>query len=221
MKRFIFSSVGKKIILSLTGSFLIIFLALHVSLNLTALHSRELYAIVCDFMDKSLLVQTMVPVLAAGFLFHIVFSIWIEFRNLAARPRDMRYLVTCKSKTASWASNNMLLLGLIVLGFLVLHFFHFWSKMQLQHMLGNEGANAYDLLVLLFSKWYYCVLYIGWMAAIYFHLCHGFWSAFQTLGMSNKAWLPRLKLLGRIYATLIFFAYILIPIYFFLGLQKT
>lgn len=220
MKRFIFSSIGKKIILSLTGAFLMIFLLLHVSLNLTALYSRELYAAVCEFMDKSLLVQIMVPVLASGFIFHIVFSIWIELRNCAARPRSMRYRVPCKAKTASWASNNMLVLGLVVLGFLALHFFHFWSKMQLQHMLGHDGASAYDLVVATFSKWYYCVLYIIWLAAISYHVSHGLWSAFQTLGMNNKAWLPRLKMLGKIYAVIIFLAYIIIPIYFYLGLYK-
>ena len=206
-------------ILSLSGSFLLVFLTLHLALNLTALRSRELYDAVCAFMDESFLVQLMVPVLAFGFIFHILFSFWIELNNWSARS-GARYLVPTKTKASSWASKHMFALGMVILGFLVLHFCHFWAKMQLQHMLGNKGANAYDLLIQLFSQWQYCVLYVIWLGAVYFHISHGLWSAFHSIGMDNVHWIPRLKFLGRLYGGLLFLAYSAIPFYFFFGFYK-
>ncbi len=218
MTTFIYSSIGKKAIMSISGLFLIVFLALHVVLNLTALHSRELYETMCEFMDKNILVQIMVPVLASGFIVHIVCSIIIELHNWSSRP--VGYLVSTKSRTSSWASKHMFVLGVIVLGFLGLHFYHFWAKMQLQHFLGNEGANPYDLVVHLFSQWQYSVLYIVWLCALYFHLAHGFWSAFHSLGMNNSRWLPRLQFLAKLYAAAVVLAFIFIPVYFWLIVKK-
>ncbi len=215
---FFCSSIGKKLIMCLSGLFLVIFLVVHLGLNLTALYSRELYEATCEFMDKTTAVQLLVPVLAGGFVVHIIYSLFIELQNLRARP--IGYAVPNKAQAASWASTHMFVLGLIVLGFLVIHFAHFWWKMQLQSFLGHEPANAYDLLEAFFSKWYYCALYIVWIVAVYFHVSHGFWSAFQTLGISSSTWLPRLKIAAQIYATVVALAYILIPIYFFFGLQN-
>lgn len=203
--------------MSLSGLFLMVFLALHVSLNLAALYSKSLYDAVCGFMDKNILVQLMVPVLAAGFVVHITFSVILELKNRKSRP--MNYSVANKTRAASWASKNMFVLGLIILGFLGLHFYHFWAKMQLRHMLGHEGANAYDLLVELFSQWQYCVIYIIWLIALYFHLSHGFWSAFQSVGMTNSRWLPRLQALAKVYAAVIVLAFIFIPVCFWLRTQ--
>jgi succinate dehydrogenase / fumarate reductase cytochrome b subunit len=203
--------------MSLSGLFLMIFLVVHVSLNLTALFSSKAYLAACEFMDTNLLVQVMVPVLALGFIVHIICSIIVTLRNQTARP--VKYLVVNKAAASSWASKNMFVLGVIVLGFLGLHFFHFWAKMQLQHILGQEGANAYNLLIELFSKWYYCVLYIVWVIALYFHISHGFWSAFQSIGINNSKWLPRLQIIAKIYAIVVTLAFISIPIYFFFGIH--
>ena len=204
--------------MSLSGLFLVVFLVVHLLLNLAALFSRELYETACEFMDTNIFVQIMVPVLAMGFIVHIVCSIVIELKNQTARPA--KYLVPNKAKASSWASKNMFVLGVIVFGFLALHFCHFWAKMQLQHFLGNEGANAYDLLVVLFSKWYNCVLYIVWLCALYSHISHGFWSAFQSIGLNTSAWLPRLQFLAKVYAVVVTLGFISIPIYFFFGLHE-
>lgn len=218
MIEFLRSSIGKKLILSLSGLFLVIFLVVHVLLNLAALYSRELYETACEFMDTNILVQIMVPVLALGFIVHIVYSIFITLSNQTARP--VQYQVASKAKAASWASKNMFVLGAIVLGFLCLHLTHFWAEMQLQHFLGRKGANAYDILENLFSKWYYCVIYVVWVCALYFHIAHGFWSAFQSIGLNNSKWLPRLQVIAKIYAAAVTLAFISIPVYFFLGLQN-
>ena len=92
--------------------------------------------------------------------------------------------------------------------------------MQLQHWIGGEGQNAYDLIVNLFSKWPFCVLYLVWFAAIYYHVSHGFWSAFQTIGLTNSLWIPRLQCLAKIYAVVIFLVYAAVPFCFLFGISS-
>jgi succinate dehydrogenase / fumarate reductase cytochrome b subunit len=202
--------------MSISGLFLVTFLLLHLSLNLTALVSKEAYKTVCDFMDTNIFIQIMVPVLALGFAVHILYSIIITLRNMKARP--IGYSVSNRTEASSWASKNMFVLGAIVLCFLALHLSHFWAKMQLQHFIGGHGKEAYSLLIELFKNWYYCVLYIVWVIALYFHISHGFWSAFQTIGANNSKWIPRLQCAAKIYAIIVSLGFISIPVYFFFGL---
>ncbi|MDR1582190.1 MAG: succinate dehydrogenase cytochrome b subunit [Prevotellaceae bacterium] len=213
------SSIGKKLIMSLSGLFLVVFLLLHVSVNLTALFSQDAYNDACKFMDTNIFIQVMVPVLALGFAIHILYSLIITLKNQKARP--VKYSVSNKTEASSWASKNMFILGLIVFCFLALHLTHFWAKMQLQHFIGKHSEpDPYSLLVKLFSQWYYCVIYVVWIVALYFHISHGFWSAFQTLGVNNSKWIPRLQLIAKIYAIIVALAFISIPIYFYLGLNQ-
>ena len=207
------SSIGKKLIMSISGMFLIVFLLLHVCLNFTAIISQEAYQVACHFMDTNIFIQIMVPVLAAGFAIHIIFSLIITMKNLKARP--VKYAVANEAKASSWASRNMFVLGLIVFGFLALHLTHFWAKMQLQHFIGGKPDEAYELLKDLFGKWYYSAIYVVWVLALYFHLSHGFWSAFQTLGVNNYKWLPRLQCIAKVYAVIVALGFISIPVYFF------
>ncbi len=208
------SSIAKKVIMSISGLFLIMFLTLHLVINLTSLLSREAYEAACQFMDENILIQIMVPVLALGFMAHIIMGIILTIQNRKARPEN--YEVKSKTKV-SWASKNMLALGLIVLGLLVIHLGHFWAKMQLQHFLGNEGENPYDLVKTLFSNGWYVAIYVVWILALYFHISQGFWSMFQSMGVSNKKWIPRLQKISIIYSHIIMIGYMAIPIYFFLG----
>jgi succinate dehydrogenase / fumarate reductase cytochrome b subunit len=204
--------------MSLTGLFLVVFLLLHLTLNLTALFSKEAYNEVCEFMNTNILITVMVPVLALGFVLHILFSIIITLKNRSARP--VRYAAGNKTQASSWASRNMFVLGLIVVCFIGLHLYHFWAKMQLQEFLGASGAeDPYQLVQELFSHWYYALLYVVWIAALYFHISHGFCSAFQTLGASNSKWIPRLQCIAKIYAIIVALGFVTIPIYFLLGLN--
>lgn len=207
--------------MSLSGLFLVVFLVVHLGCNLTALISRDLYMIVCEFMDQNPLIRVMVPVLAAGFLVHILFSMWVEFKNWTGRPRTMSYAVKNRSKATSWASKNMFALGIVVVVGLFLHMFHFWAKMQLisfAHLFGLTQAEpeiAYDLVAKLFSCPCYCALYFVWIIALFYHVSHGFWSAFQTIGLSNTKWLPRLQILAKIYAWVMLVGFAIIPIFFY------
>lgn len=220
MLDFLSSSIGKKVIMSLSGLFLLVFLALHAAINFTALISEDLYNAACAFMGSGF-VLPFVPVLALGFIVHIIWSMRVEFQNWTCRPNAMRYKVPTQTKASSWASKNMFVLGVVVVGFLALHLFDFWAKMQLPELLGKHGAeNPCALLVAKFSNPVYCVLYIVWFVAIFYHVSHGFWSAFHTLGLSNSRWLPRLKCLAKIYAVVIFLAYLAIPVGILCGFPK-
>lgn len=207
------SSIGKKVLMSLSGFFLIIFLLVHASINLIAVFSESGYNMVADFMGTNPIVQLMVPVLAAGFILHIVYALILTIRNRRARGTD-RYASASKTGI-DWASKNMLVLGFIVLGILGFHLYHFWAKMQLMEWTGQHPEEGYLLVKTLFSNPLWVGLYLLWLVALWLHLSHGFWSAFQTLGINNHIWFSRLKILGIIYATVVclMFAFVAISFY--------
>ena len=220
MANILTSSIGKKLIMSISGLFLIIFLLLHVSINLFSVidlctgsygSADGLFAAGCKFMSLPI-VTVMVPVLALGFIIHIVYACYLTWTNIQSRGGYNRYAVSSKAKTESFASKNMFALGIIVLGFIAFHLTHFWADMQLQHFMGAEETDPYVLLDRTFGTWWVTALYLVWFVAIWFHLTHGFWSAFQTLGWNNAIWIKRLKVISYIVATLIFAAFATVAI---------
>lgn len=207
------SSIGKKFIMSITGLFLIIFLTLHATINGLYLVSPELFNSGCDFMALPI-VTVMVPILALGFILHIIYGIYLSWTNLKARGKQ-RYAVANKSKTDNWAAKNMLVLGIIVLGFIAFHLTHFWADMQLQQFKGIPHEQLTDpslLMTQTFGKVWVVILYIIWFVAIWLHLTHGFWSAFHTLGWNNDIWIKRLKVISYIYATLLCLVFISVAV---------
>ncbi len=209
------SSIGKKLIMSISGLFLIIFLLLHLTINFFSVIDSctgnfgspdGLFALGCEFMATPV-VTIMVPVLAFGFIIHIIYACYLTYNNIQTRGGYSRYEVASKARTESWASKNMLVLGIIVLGFIALHLTHFWDEMQLREFMGQEAEDPYLLLTTTFGRWWMVVLYIVWFGALWFHLTHGFWSAFQTIGWSNRLWEKRLKVIGYIFATIIFLGF--------------
>lgn len=222
MKLFVVnSSIGRKLIMSLSGLFLIIFLLVHLTINSLLLVSPEAFEAGCEFMEQPIILL-MVPMLAAGFIIHILYAMWLSYQNMKARGPEA-YASGSKSETTTWASKNMLVLGVIVLGFIGLHLAHFWAKMQLQHFTGGDAvlaSEAYDLVVYTFRNPVIGVLYIVWYWALWFHLTHGFWSALQTMGLNNSIWYPRLKCISTILATVISVGFTIITAYFLLGLDQ-
>ncbi|MBQ0096955.1 MAG: succinate dehydrogenase cytochrome b subunit [Bacteroidales bacterium] len=200
------TSIGKKLIMSISGGFLIIFMLLHMTINsfslLDTLFGRwgapdGWFQLGCDFMALPV-VNVMVPVLALGFIIHILYGILLTVSNFRSRGGFNRYEVDSRAKNDSFAAKNMIYLGIIVLGFICFHLTHFWQDMQLQEWTGGEAENPYFLLERTFGSAWVVILYIIWFIALYMHIGHGFWSAFQTLGWNNMTWLPRLKWIGRI-----------------------
>ena len=200
------SSITKKLIMSVSGLFLIVFLLLHMTINLFSVvdtfkgtygASEGLFQAGCDFMALPI-VTVMVPVLAFGFVFHILYAFILTAGNIKARGGVKRYEGGSKGKAESWASKNMLVLGIVVLGLVAFHLNHFWAEMQLKEFQGHHAENPYLLLNTTFQNGWMVVLYVIWFAALGFHLCHGFWSAFQTIGLSNSIWEKRLYFIGKV-----------------------
>ena len=230
---FIFnSSIGKKFIQAVSGAFLVIFLLLHATINffsvidsitgkfgIVGLDDKlftagdGLFKLGCDFMSTPV-ISIMVPVLALGFAVHIIYGIWLTIKNLIARGGYKRYEVASKAATDSWSSRNMLVLGVVVLGFIAFHLTQFWAHMQLPEMfgIGNYEDNPYILLTNYFGHWWCLALYLVWFLAVWFHLTHGFWSMFQTVGWSGQTWFKRIKVIGDIVATIICLAFAAVAI---------
>ena len=116
----------------------------------------------------------------------------------------------------SWASKNMLVLGVIVLGLIAFHLNHFWADMQLKEFQGHHAENPYLLLNETFKHGWMVVLYVLWFAALGFHLTHGFWSAFQTIGMSNSIWEKRLDIIGKVFVGIIVLGFSVVAVNAFL-----
>ena len=155
-------------------------------------------------------------------LIHFIYAIILTLRNYKARGKQ-RYAVTVKEPGVDWASKNMLVLGVIVLVGLLLHLFNFWSKMQLVEIMGQHtnslGYSPTDGAALIrytFSQWYYVVIYLVWFVALWFHLTHGVWSMFQSVGWANDTWYPRLKCIANIVATIVFLGFAIVVLVYFL-----
>ena len=191
------SSLGKKLVMSLTGCFLVLFILFHMSMNLVAIISPEGYNTICAFLGANWYALAGTVVLAAGVLIHFAYALWLTYNNYQARGKQ-RYEVTVTEPGVDWASKNMLVLGWIILAGLALHLFNFWAKMQLveimgghENSLGFHPADGAALIQYTFSQWYYVVIYLLWFAALWFHLTHGVWSMFQSVGQRHVVPAPQ------------------------------
>ncbi|MBQ2020617.1 MAG: succinate dehydrogenase cytochrome b subunit [Rikenellaceae bacterium] len=218
------SSIGKKLVMSISGCFLVLFLLFHMSMNIAALFSAEAYNAICAFLGANWYAVAGTGVLAAGVFVHFAYALMLTIQNRKARGQQ-RYAVTVTEKGVSWASKNMLVLGVIVIGGLLVHMCHFWSKMMLVELMGEHSVvvggmelaptDGAALIAFTFSKWYNVLIYVVWLAALWFHLSHGVWSMIQTVGWANDKWYPRLKCLSTLVATLICGGFALVALVFF------
>jgi len=221
MKYLLTSSVGRKLIMSVSGAFLVFFLLFHMSMNLAAIFSAEAYNMICTFLGANWYALAGTVVIAFFVFLHFAYAIWLTLLNLKARGK-IRYAETVTEKGVSWASKNMFILGSIVLGGLLIHLFNFWSRMQWveimghhENSLGFSPADGASLIQYTFSQWYYVVIYLLWFAALWFHLTHGFWSMFQSVGWNNRVWLKRTKIIANVVATVVFLCFTAVVVLFF------
>lgn len=215
------SSIGKKLVMSISGCCLVLFILFHMSMNLTAIISPEGYNMICELLGANWYALVGTAGLAAIVVLHFVYALVLTVDNYRARG-NQRYEVTVTEKGVSWASKNMLVLGFIVLAGLGLHLANFWAKMQLVELIGDHTnslgyspADGAALIRYTFSKWYFVVPYLVWFFALWFHLTHGVWSMFQTAGWANDTWYPRLKGLANIVATLVFLGFAAVVVFYF------
>jgi len=225
LTNFFASSIGRKIIMSLTGLFLISFLVIHLigNLQLLADDGGQSFNVYAKFMTSNPLIKTVSWGLYAGILLHAILGIVIYFKNKGAKGGGY---AKRSSVEVSWASKNMALLGTLVFAFLLLHMGDFWYTMKFTNDLpmvsysGHEGEmkNLFSKVATSFKEPLVVVAYLVGLLALAFHLWHGFQSAFQTLGLNHKKYTPIISGLGKAFSIIVPLAYAIIPIYYYLYL---
>ena len=219
------SSITKKLIMAITGGAMVFFLLFHASMNLVAIIKPSGYNKICEFLGANWYALVATVGLAALMVFHLIYAFVLSLQNYRARG-SQRYKVVEKQEGVSWASKNMLVIGMIVLIGLGLHLFNFWANMQLPevlHKLGYEDADityAADGVYHIentFSCSVYSIIYLVWLVFLWFHLDHGIASVMQSIGWSNHVWQKRIECIGKIFAALIALMFASVVLYYWIG----
>jgi len=211
------SSIGRKVVMSVTGVALVLFLTFHACMNVVALFSEEGYNWICEMLGANWYAVAATVGLAGLVAIHFIYAFWLTFQNWKARGNN-KYAVTDKPEKVEWASQNMLALGIIICLGLCLHLYNFWWHMMAAELIDGEAAENAANGVFWIKKTFSCPVYSGlylvWLAALWFHLTHGIWSAMQTLGWSGKVWFNRWRCIGNIYATIVVLMFAAVVIVF-------
>ena len=211
---FLSSSIARKVAMALSGLFLITFLTLHFSINLTSVFSENVFNECSHFMGYNPLIQfIMQPVLVAGVIFHFVMGMVLELQNRKARP--VAYAKYNGAANASWASRNMIISGLVVLAFIGLHFYDFWiQEITYKYVQSNTPVPSryYSELIEKFESPIRTGLYCLAFLLLSLHLWHGFSSAFQSVGFNNK-YSKSVQKLGYAFAIVVPFGFIFIALF--------
>lgn len=220
------SSIGRKLVMSLTGLFLIVFLLTHLIGNLSLLKcdGGDSFNEYAHMMKHNPLIMVGEIVMFLAFVFHIVDGFILLMKNRAARP--IGYAVSTKSKTRSFASKMMGPLGMAIMVLLLWHLYNFFSYKYTAELMGGismvtvNGVDMPDLASIVyvdFNQLYQVIIYLVFMIILSFHLHHGFRSAFQSLGLSHKKYNKLIKYAGTAYAILVPLGFALLPILIYLG----
>lgn len=226
------SSVGRKFVMALTGAALVLFVTFHCLMNSVALIWPSAYNAICEFLGANWYALVASIGLAALFVIHIIYAFWLTFQNRKARGTD-RYAVTARPKTVEWSSQNMLVLGIVVVVFLVLHLYQFWYKMQFAEIMANNVHDWYQyegapvppaagtlFIHFAFSQWWTLVIYLVGFVALWFHMTHGFWSMFQSVGWDSTVWIPRLKKIANWWTTIVIGLFAIQAVVFYVQAQN-
>lgn len=220
--KFLTSSIGQKLVMSLTGLFLILFLVVHLIGNLQLLYNDggEAFNLYAEFMVNNPIIGSISWGLYAFILLHAIQGILLKLKNRKAKGHSNS---VSNRKSVSWASNNMALLGILIFAFLLLHMGDFWVRMKFDFDLASanyDGVVVKDLyakVALSFSNIWIVIAYLVGLLALAFHLWHGFESAFQSLGLNHKKYTPIISFIGKAYSILIPIAFAIIPIWMFIN----
>ncbi len=200
------SSIGRKLVMAITGLCLVLFVTFHCLMNAVAIVYPAAYNVICEFLGANWYALVASVGLAVLFILHICYAVWLTLQNRKARGTD-RYAINSRPATVEWSSQNMLVLGIVILAFLAVHMIQFWAKMQLQEIRGCEGVIPPSMGTLFIQAAFSCVatpiIYIIGFIALWFHLNHGVWSMFQSIGWDNNNWLPRLKTIAKWWTSIV------------------
>ena len=218
------SSVGKKIVMAITGLFLITFLIIHVGLNASIFYdvwntndNGDMFNRAAHYMGSHWVIRAMEFVLFAGFILHIIQGYMLEVKNRSTRKKG--YQVNLGNRGSKWYSRSMGLLGTFLLLFLIMHISHFWVPSRITGLPEIEGKAYHNLfaeMVTVFQNPLIVVLYVIGCISLAYHLLHGFQSAFRTLGVHNSRYIKLLVGLGNAFSILVPLIFALMPIAIYL-----
>lgn len=215
------SSIGRKVVMSVTGIALVLFLTFHASMNVVALISAKGYNMICEFLGANWYAVVATLGLAGLVALHFIYAFWLTIQNRKARGNS-KYAITNKPEKVEWASQNMLVLGIIVVLGLGLHLFNFWYNMmfaelaEIQEMEAMAANGAYHIAKTFSCPVYTCI-YLVWLAALWFHMTHGIWSSMQTLGLSGKVWFCRWRVISCAWSTIVILMFVAVAVAFACG----
>jgi len=225
------STIGKKIVVAVTGLFLVSFLVVHVGINSCVFKdlfvsddNGDMFNRAADFMARTVVVRIMEYVLFIGFFIHIIQGLVVEFQNRT--KRKIGYEVDLGNRGSKWYSRSMGLLGSILLIFLIIHWSHFWVPSRFTHagmeepLLMSNGRVSHDMFHLMketFTHWWVVILYVVGCISLAWHLMHGFQSAFRTLGLHNKKYLNMVNAFGVGFSIIVPLLFALMPLSFKFG----
>lgn len=219
--RLLSSSIGRKLLMALTGLFLILFLVIHLIGNLQLLKhdNGQAFNVYAKFMKTNPVIVTISYVNYACILIHIFWALLLTVKNRKARGGEGYAVV---NNSSPWTSRNMGILGTLILIFLVIHLRGFWYQMHwggipTVNYDGEEVKNLYATVDAAYSQAWFVGLYVFSMLVLAFHLWHGFVSSFQTLGLNHKKYNPAIAFVGKAFAIIVPALFALIPILMFLN----
>jgi len=220
---FLQSSIGKKLIMGITGLFLVSFLVVHCLLNafIFANDGGLLFNSGAHFMGTNVLIRIMEVVLFIGLIAHMVQSLILTLQNNKARP--VKYAIQNGAANSKWYSRSMGLLGTLLLFFLIVHLAHFWVKSRITGIHtedANGHENMYAIMQEVFKNIWVVIIYVLGCISLGYHLAHGFQSAFQTLGLNHPKYTPLIKTTGLWFSIIISLIFAAMPVTMYLGIVK-
>ncbi len=220
MANFLQSSLGKKLLMSITGLFLISFLVVHCFLNSFIFFNDGgvMFNEGAEFMAHNPVIRTMEIVLFIGIILHIVQALILTLQNQKARP--IKYAVQNGAANSKWYSRSMGLLGTLILMFLIIHLKHFWYVSRLTDEITSGEETLYGEMIEVFENPMIVLLYVLAMFSLGYHLLHGFQSAFQSLGLNHKKYSPLIAAIGFWFSIIVPFIFAMMPISIYFGLIK-
>ena len=219
------SAIGKKLVMGLTGLFLITFLVVHVGVNacIWANDGGVMFNKAAHFMGSMVVIRIVEIGLFLGIFIHIIQGYVLEFSNRS--KRDIGYNVKMGNKGSKWYSRSMGLLGTILLLFFILHWYHFWipsrfTGVEEVEINGKWMHNLYGLMLITFKELWVVIVYVFACFSLCWHLMHGFESAFRTMGVSNQRYLKLIAVAGTGFSIIVSLAFAMMPVSMYLGWVK-
>ena len=217
-KHYFSTSIGKKLQMSLTGIFLIVFLVVHCYVNAQIFYNDDgaRFKEAAHFMGTNFLIRTVEIGLFGFLILHIIQGLSLWAANRAKRP--VKYAVSAGNKTSKWYSRSMALLGTLILLFLIIHLSAFWAPNRFSQISGNGERDLFSMMAREFQTPWVVAVYLFGCISLGWHLVHGFYSAFQTLGLGTAKYKGMIKTIGVAFAIIVPLIFAIMPIAFYFQL---